>query len=140
MFVYLLQEKIFHSEKYGGFLKWFWVSFFRLTFLEQPPWNILPVTFYYWKDLIYSFLLLEYHINHIDTSPTFSYTGFYFSDSGLGVAEYEKLPAGTCYVSKSHCGMWGWNGGICGDQKPQKDTKFSIFCPLHESCTLQKTI
>lgn len=114
--------------------------FFPLTFLEQPPWNILPVTFYYWKGFISSSLLFECHNKHIDISLTFAYIGFYFTDSGLGVAEHEKLPTGTCYVSKSHCGMWGWKGGICGDQKPQKDTKFSIFCSLHESCTLKKPI
>lgn len=55
----------------------------------------------------FSFLFFEYHITHIDLSLTFAYIGFYFTDSSLGVAEHEKLPTGTCYISKSSCGVWG---------------------------------
>lgn len=43
--------------------------------------------------------LFEYHSKHIDLSLSLAYIEFYFTDSGLGAAEHEKLPTGTCYVS-----------------------------------------
>lgn len=90
--------------------------------------------------LLSFFLSIMLSILILYLSLSLASVGFYFTDSGLGVAEHEKLPTGTCYITESHSGMWGWNGGICGDQKPQKNAKFSIFCSLHESCTLLKTI
>lgn len=120
--------------------KWFWISLFPLIFLELEPWNILPDTFYYWLSSFLLSYFLSIILSILISLPTFAYIGFYFTDFGLGAAKHEKLPTGTCYVSKSHCGVWGWNGGICGDQKPQKDTEFSVFCSLHESCMLRKPI
>lgn len=55
------------------------------------------------ENFISSFLffehLFEYHSKHIDLSLSLAFIEFYFTDSGLGAAEHEKLPTGTCYVA-----------------------------------------
>lgn len=59
------------------------------------------------KTLLSFFLNIMLSMLILDLSLSFASIGFYFTDSGLGVAEHEKLPAGTRYITKSHSGMWG---------------------------------
>lgn len=54
-------------------------------------------------------------------------------DSGMGFAQHEDLPVGTCDLSKFGGGVWRGEDSICSHQEHEKEPQLPWKCSSVES-------